>query len=186
MQDPTRWVRQVPPDQRHLGYLTAFTVTRAVGGNLGAGRRPYIWFENVRYQSTALAGATGLIGQAITITVHPQDLRTVAAALPNGTAVGTLTAQPPWNRTPHTLETRRAIYRLKTRKMLHWDEAEDPIVVYLRYLATQAPTRKRARNTWARTAATVGEGAAPVRTGGGGEAVPVGLPRNQRLQALIY
>ena len=98
-----------------------------------------------------LARTPGLIGKTLTLTVNPEDIRNIRAALPDGSDLGILTAHGVWGRTPHSLEVRRAIFRLRRRRELFWSQADDPIDVYLQYLSTKGQKRKRARNRWKKT-----------------------------------
>ena len=52
-----------------------------------------------------------MIGTRVTIRYDLRDLRTITAGLPSGESLGVLAAQGAWGRTPHSLQTRRAINR---------------------------------------------------------------------------
>ncbi len=151
LEQPGNWLRTVPVHAREPGHLARLTLTRRVSGDPRQGRRPYITYENVRYHNPVLSRTPGLIGKTLTLTVNPADIRNIRAALPDGSDLGILTAHGVWGRTPHSLEVRRAIFRLRRRRELFWSQADDPIDVYLTYLSTKGQKHKRARNRWKKT-----------------------------------
>lgn len=159
--DPDTWTRTLPLVARESGYLRRLTVARHVAGNPANGHRPYIHYENVRYHNPVLARSPGLIGQTLHLTVNPEDIRVIEAALPDGSSLGPLTAHGVWGRTPHSLAVRRAVFRLRNRRDLFWSDTEDPIDVYLQYLATKGQTQKRARNRWKQAKDGAGQAAPP-------------------------
>lgn len=126
-------------------------VTRDVAGSVKRGKRPYVQYENVEYRSDVLARTPELIGTKLTLLVNINDLRSLHAYLPDGSEFGMLTAHGKWGITPHTLETRKRIFDLKRRKLIHFTYYDDPIIIYLDYLESEAQTSKRARNQWAGT-----------------------------------
>ncbi len=202
IEQPNNWLRTLPEHARGRGHLARLTLKRHVSGDPGKSRRPYITYENVRYHNPVLARSPGLIKKELTLTVNPADIRSIRATLPDGSDLGMLTAHGAWGRTPHSLETRKAIYRLRGRRELFWSGTEDPIDVYLKYLATQSQKKKRSRNRLKKThdtatqtppdAATVTQGAA-VQPAAGSEASPQ-LPTTilphavqpEGLKALVY
>jgi hypothetical protein len=115
---------------------------RTVRGNIRQGRRPYIEYEGARYHNDILSRTPGLIGKRLKLIVNPDDLRSLVAYLPDGSEFGTLTAHRPWGRTPHTLEVRKAILALQHRRLLWYTAEQDPIQVYLDYLATRSGDSK--------------------------------------------
>ena len=131
--DRETWIRTLPLVAREPGYLRRLTVTRKVTGNVKNGHRPYIHYEHARYHNPVLARSPGLIGQRLHLTVNPDDIRVIQAALPDGSALGPLTAHGIWGRTPHSLAVRRAIFRLRNRREIFWSDAEDPMDKYLEY-----------------------------------------------------
>lgn len=74
----------------------------------------------------------------------------MVAYLPGGAEFGTLTAHRPWSRTPHTLEVRKAVLALKHRRLLWYTAEQDPIQIYLDYLATQSSDSKAATRNFAK------------------------------------
>lgn len=137
-------VNQMPEEQRNdIAFLTMRT-TREVKGDIKKGRRPFIQYENVRYTSALLVRSPGLVGKKLDIMVNIDDLRIVRAFLPDGSELGKLKATGKWGNSPHTLQVRREIFRLKRKKLLRFTEYDDPIEVYHRYLdegATKSPRK---------------------------------------------
>ena len=129
--------------------LLNIEASRIVRGNFRLGRRPYIEFEGAHYRNDVLARTPDLIGKRLTLSVNPEDIRSLVAYLPNGSELGILTAHGFWGRTPHTLEVRKAILALKHRRLLWYTTEQDPIQVYLDYLATQSHKSKGAARKFA-------------------------------------
>ena len=74
-----------------------------------------------------------MIGQKITIEIDLNDLRVLNAYLPDGSEIGVLKAAPPWNRTPHTYDMRKAVNSLVHRKRIHYLTENDPIMALMDY-----------------------------------------------------
>jgi putative transposase len=129
------WPRQADPDKVEK----ALTIRRevVVRGNIGQGRRPHINFGGAKYTSGILRHSVNLIGKTIVIEV-PRDIRTVRAYSLDGAEFGPLSAAPPWNRTAHTLEVRRAVQSQIKSRMFHYIEGHDPVIDYLSYLEDSA------------------------------------------------
>jgi len=137
-------VRTLTESERAKLALLSLRIVRTVRGDIKKGRRPYVELEGARYQNEVLSRSPDLIGKELTLWVDRDELRNVTAFLPDGSDLGALTAQGYWGRTPHTLEMRRAINRLRHRKLIFYTEHDDPVQVYLDYLARTASTNKRA------------------------------------------
>lgn len=148
--DENTLVKSLPEGKRTRMNLLNIEVVRIVRGNLRRGRRPYIEFEGVRYQNDVLSRTPDLIGKKLTLIVNPDDVRSLVAYLPNGSEFGTLTATRPWGRTPHTLEIRKAILALRHRRLLWYTAEQDPIQVYLDYLAIHSGNSKAAAREFAK------------------------------------
>lgn len=148
--DDNYLVKTLPEGRRTNMDLLSIEVARTVRGNIKQGRRPYIEFEGVRYHNDILSRSPGLIGKRLTLMVNPDDVRSLLAYLPDGAEFGTLTAHRPWGRIPHTLEVRKAILTLRHRRLLWYTAEQDPIQVYLDYLATQAGNSKTAVREFAK------------------------------------
>lgn len=133
--------RSVPLIQKNdlLSFASREVVT--VRGNLKNGRRPYIQLDRVHYTSHLLAESGHLIGQKLILEVDEEDMRQVRAFLPNGAEIGFLKATGKWSLTKHSRRTRRAINRLMYKRIITISEFDDPIQVYLRYLADQIKNR---------------------------------------------
>ena len=106
-----------------------------VRGGMRNGRRPYVQIDQVRYTSYLLGETAALIGQKITIVIDEEDMRQVRAHLSNGAELGFLKANGRWSQTKHSRKTRKAINSLIHRRILVLSELDDPVQVYLRYLA---------------------------------------------------
>lgn len=108
-----------------------------VRGSISHGVRPHINFAGAKYTSDVLRQAMGLIGKKIVIEI-PHDIRTVRAYTLDNADLGPLSAAPPWNRSAHTWEVRRAIQAQFRNHTLHYVEGSDPIIDYLKYLEEAA------------------------------------------------
>ncbi|WJQ78966.1 hypothetical protein [Brevibacillus brevis] len=139
-------VRQLSPTRRNEMAFLSLETQREIKGNIRAGKRPYIQFENVIYRSEVLSRTPDLIGIKLTLFVNTQDLRVIKAFLPDGSEFGFLTATGKWGVSPHTLQDRKSIFRLRNRKMIHFTSTDDPIQVYQTYLQSQASATKKDRN----------------------------------------
>jgi hypothetical protein len=148
--DENHLIKILPEEKRSNMNLLNIEASRIVRGNIKKGRRPYIEFEGARYQNDVLARTPDLIGKRLAISINPEDLRSLVAYLPDGSELGILTAHGFWGRTPHTIEVRKAILMLKHRQLLWYTAEQDPIQVYLDYLAKQAPKSKAAAREFAK------------------------------------
>ncbi|WCN36214.1 hypothetical protein [Aneurinibacillus uraniidurans] len=138
-------IRTMPEQRRDdISFLT-LTAKRRVNGNMKSGRRPYIQYEGVTYHSQVLSQSLGLIGKTLTILVNIEDLRMVRAFLPDGSEFGVLMASGKWGITRHTLQTRKEITKLRSRKQLFYTSQDDPIEKYHEYLRS-SKHKKRERN----------------------------------------
>jgi putative transposase len=148
--DENTLINTLLEEKRSNMNLLNIEASRIVRGNIRNGRRPYIEFEGARYQNEVLARTPDLIGKRLTLSINPEDLRSMLTYLPGGSELGILTAHGFWGRTPHTLEVRKAILALKHRRLLWYTTEQDPIQVYLDYLARQAPKSKAAAREYAK------------------------------------
>ena len=118
---------------------------RRIAGNAKVGRRPYVTFMGAHYRNEALATLIDRIGEPITLVVNVRDIRRVEGFLSDGTCIGTLVADEPWLRQPHSLRTRRAILKLmKTGELSR--ETYNPVGDHLKYLQQRARLTRRDRN----------------------------------------
>ncbi|NUU75389.1 hypothetical protein [Paenibacillus xylanilyticus] len=136
-------VNQLPEEQRNEVAFLSLQTTREIKGDVKHGRRPYIQYENVRYTSSLLSRSPGLIGKKVDIFVNVDDLRVIRAFLPDGSELGKLKAAGKWGITPHTLQVRREIFRLKRKKLIRYSSSENPIEVYQKFLGEGAKTSSR-------------------------------------------
>lgn len=128
---------------------------RRIAGDHRRGRRPYIVFMGAHYRSEALATLVDHIGDTVTLIVNVMDIRTVHAFLGDGTSIGSLTANDPWLRQPHSLRTRRAILKLIKAGELS-RETHNPVGDHLKYLAGRARLTRRDRNKMLNAAREIG------------------------------
>lgn len=142
--DDNRLIRTLPEERRSNMALLNIEATRVVRGNIKEGRRPYVEYEGVRYQNDVLARTFDLVGTRLRLSINPDDPRSLLSYLPNGSELGILTAHGFWGRTPHTLEVRKTILALRNRRLLWYAIEQDPMQVYLDYLATQSHKSKAA------------------------------------------
>ena len=137
--------RAVPEQKRQDLALLHIRVVRCIRGDVTQGKCPYVEFEGVRYYNDVLRHSPDLVGENLSLLVDPDDLRCVTAYLEDGREFGVLAAHGFWGRTPHSLTVRKAINKLRARKLIFYTDTEDPILVYMDYLNRQAQTSKRAR-----------------------------------------
>jgi transposase InsO family protein len=143
--DENSLMRTLPEDQRSKLGLLDVEFTRQIRGNVAEGRRPYINLEGARYRSDVLARSPELIKKKLKLIMDPDDARSVTAYLPNGAEFGVLTANGFWGIRPHTLEIRKAILSLKRERLIYFLENQDPMPVYLEYLAKAKKSKATAR-----------------------------------------
>jgi transposase InsO family protein len=143
--DEQSLMNKIPEDKRNKLGLLDVEFKRTVRGNIKEGRRPYINCEGARYRNEILARSPELIGQRLTLVMDPEDPRSVTAFFPDGAELGDLTANGFWGITPHTLEMRKAILSLARQRLLYLTENQDPIPVYLDYLATGKKSKSKSR-----------------------------------------
>lgn len=136
-------VNQMPEEQRNEVAFLSLQTSRQIKGNVNHGRRPYIQFENVRYTNSLLSRSPGLIGKKVDIMINLDDLRVIIAYLPDGSELGKLKAMGKWGITPHSLQVRREIFRLKRKKLLRYTSSDNPIEIYQRFLEEGAQSSRR-------------------------------------------
>ncbi len=137
------WIpRNIPKNERQNLQLFNIQVEKKVAGSIKNTVIPHIYFEGVKYRNDVLSRSPALIGVKLTLSINPEDPRSLRAYLPNGAELGVLTGIGPWGRWPHTLQQRKAILHLARKKLLYFGENEDPLPVYLRYLAQSTSTKK--------------------------------------------
>ncbi|MBP1931947.1 hypothetical protein [Ammoniphilus resinae] len=138
--------RVMPEENRQEVVFLSLSARRVIQGNIKKGRRPYIYYEGVEYRNEVLARSPGLIGTQLDLLINIDDLRIIRAFLPDGSEFGTLTANGQWGVTPHSLQVRKQINKLRKLKLLYFTAQDDPIECYHRYLQEQAKTNRTARN----------------------------------------
>lgn len=143
-------IRTIPEHKRQDLALLTIRVVRSIRGDLKEGKCPYVEFEGVRYYNDVLRRSPDLIGTKLSLLVDPDDLRCLTAYLEDGRELGVLTAHGFWGRTPHSLTVRKAINQLRLKKLIFYTESDDPILIYMNYLNTQAATSTRAAGQAAR------------------------------------
>lgn len=160
--DENNLVRTLPEERRSNMTLLNIEASRVVRGNIKEGRRPYVEYEGARYSNDVLARTFDLIGTRLTLSIDPDDPRSLLAYLPNGSELGVLTAHGFWGRTPHTLEVRKAILALRSRGLLSYTAEQDPVQVFLDYLATQSNKSKTAAREFAKVQRILSRGNNPL------------------------
>lgn len=141
--DPKTLVRKLPNAMASRASLIARRQTCTVRGGLDSGRKPYIQFENVRYSSSVLGEAVGLVGKKLIIHIDESDLRQVTAFLSSGAELGILKAAGKWSLTKHDLKTRKTIFQLITKRILALTESADPVHEYMKHISLTAPGAKK-------------------------------------------
>lgn len=139
-------ILQLPEEKRKEISFFSFKVTRRVNGSAKEGRRPFIFYEGVRYTNEVLNRSPHLINKKLKLLINTDDLRVIKAFLEDGSEFGNLSATGKWGVTPHDLRTRKAINKLKNNKLIHFTQYDDPIRVYQDYLEKEAQKNKTNRN----------------------------------------
>lgn len=138
--------RVMPEEKREEVAFLSLSAQRKVQGNIKKGRRPFVNYEGVEYRNEVLSRSLNLIGTKLDLLVNIDDIRVIRAFLPDGSELGRLTATGKWGVTPHSLQVRRQINKLRKLKLLHFTHKDDPINQYLLYLQEEAKTKKTSRN----------------------------------------
>lgn len=149
---PDSLLRKLPPDSQLPAAIISERITVVVQGNILQGRRPYVNFLYVRYTNDVLACSPDLINKKLTLSVNPDDPRSVFAYLPDGRELGYLTARGQWGRIPHTLEIRSEIFKLIKQKKLLIPEDTDPVEAFMSYMEKQSPKLRRSATQWTQAA----------------------------------
>lgn len=139
-------ILQLPEERRNEMSFFSLEVTRRVNGSEKDGRRPYIFYEGVRYTNEVLNHSPHLINKTLNLLINTDDLRVIKAFLEDGSELGNLIATGKWGITPHDLRTRKAINKLKNNRIIHFTQYDDPIRVYQEYLEKEAQKNKTNRN----------------------------------------
>lgn len=139
-------ITQLSKERRNEMNFFSLTVTRKVKGHDKEGRRPFVYYEGVKYSNEVLLRSPQLINKSLELLINTDDLRVIKAFLADGSELGNLTAIGKWGISPHNLRTRKAINKLKNNKMIHFNQYEDPISVYQKYLERESLKNKTSRN----------------------------------------
>ena len=143
---PSVIIPKLDESKRRRLHMFDYRIARTIRGNIKDGKRPYIQVDGVRYTSDVLSQQPELIGKKVALYIDPQDGRFAHAYFAeNGSELGLLEAKGYWGRTPHSLETRRAILEGKFRQFEHDIEKNDPIHDYLDQRAKEALDEKKTR-----------------------------------------
>lgn len=135
-------LRHVPEELRGNLCLLQNVHPSRVRGHIQRGEKPYISFYHVRYTSHRLAKSPQLIGQTLRIYYDADDIRVLRAYLADGTELGELKAGGLWSMTPHSLEMRKRIFKVKRLRQLRFGDSDDPVQAYLNFKRGQS---KRSR-----------------------------------------
>jgi putative transposase len=72
------------------------------------------------------------------------DIRVLRAYIADGTDPGELKAGGLWSMTPHSLEMRKRIFKVKRLQQLRFGEWDDPVQAYLNYKRGQSKRSRKA------------------------------------------
>jgi putative transposase len=137
-------LRHVPQELRgNLCLLQSVHLAR-VRGNVQRGDKPHISFYHIRYTSHRLAQSPQLIGQSLRVFYDADDIRVLRAYLADGTELGELKAGGLWLVTPHSLEMRKRIFKVKRLRQLRFGDSDDPVQAYLNYKRGQSKRSRKA------------------------------------------
>jgi putative transposase len=157
---PNVIIPKLNEEKRRRMHLFDYRIARTVRGNLKEGKRPYVQIDGVRYTSDILSQQPELIGKKLALYIDPQDGRFAHSYFSeNGSELGLLEAKGYWGRTPHSLETRKAILEGKLRQFEHDIDTNDPIHDYLDQQAKEALEERKTRKKFLK--ATRGPAPAP-------------------------
>ncbi len=87
------------------------STTRKVLGSTERGRRPFVVFMGVRYTGLYLAQTPSLIGRKVILSIHRNNLQTIAAFSENGQFFDVLEPSSPKWRVPHSYEFRKQVLK---------------------------------------------------------------------------
>ena len=137
-------LRHVPQEMRgNLCLLQSVHLAR-VRGHIQRGDKPHISFYHVRYTSHRLAQSPQLIGKSLRVFYDADDIRVLRAYLADGTELGELKAGGLWSMTPHSLEMRKRIFKVKRLRQLRFGDSDDPVQAYLNYKRGQSKRSRKA------------------------------------------
>ncbi|WP_273853662.1 hypothetical protein [Guptibacillus spartinae] len=137
-------IRTMDENMREDFAILTIQASRIVRGKFKSGVSPHINYEGVVYRSDVLVKSPDLIGTKLDLLVNTEDLRAVKAFLPDGSELGLLQATGKWFYTKHSLRTRKTINSLRSRKLIHFTNADDPILIYYKYLEEEVSKGKKA------------------------------------------
>lgn len=138
--------RVMTEEKRQEIAFLSLSANRVVQGNISQGKRPFIYYEGTEYRNEVLSRSPELVGTQLDLLVNTDDLRVIRAFLPDGSEFGVLTANGKWGISPHSLQVRKQINKLRRLKLLHFTNYDDPIECYHSYLQEQAKSNRSDRN----------------------------------------
>lgn len=130
--------RRLPPPNATTPELGIKIETKFIRGDPHEGRRPYVEIDRVHYTSPVLSNAWGLIGRKIRVHIQESNMCSVLAFHTSGEELGWLSAQGAWGRTAHTREMRKQVNALRDVGQISFGYNDDPIVVLMRFYASEA------------------------------------------------
>lgn len=137
--------RQIPKNRRNNLKLLDVKLVRDVRGKTEKGILPHINYMGARYRNDILSHSPDLVGKKLTLIIDPTNIQSIIAILPNGAELGILSAQGPWRRSPHSLDMREDILKLKNKKRVSYTDFDDAVHVYMDYLGKESFRSKAAR-----------------------------------------
>lgn len=145
-------VRQLAERHRNSLYLMGEAKRVRISGRSKDGRRPCVYFANVKYSSEVLSSTHTLVGKHLNIFYNSNDIRHIYAYFEDGSELGVLTAARPWCFTPHTLKMRTEIFKLVRQGKLTVSSEDDLVEVYLSHKRLRVKGNKRAALDYAKSA----------------------------------
>lgn len=147
---------QLPISRRSETYLLQRSRTVVVRGGTDK-NWVHINFCNITYTSNILRRRKELVGEKLTLYYVTKDIRHVKAFFSDGTELGVLIAKAPWNKTAHSIEMRRGIFRLIRLGKISSHEGSDPVEAYINLKREEAKKSRKSASALARANATAKE-----------------------------
>lgn len=128
------FARRIPEVYRNRSSMLRFWDSRTVRGDPREGRRPHINFENGVYKGQVISRTRRYLGQDLEICGVVDDARVLTAYL-NGVELDKLTVGPPWDKQPHSIETRRRAMEFFREANINQNGLHDAISTYHQMLS---------------------------------------------------
>lgn len=145
---------QLPVARRSETYLLQRSRTAVVRGGTDKAW-VHINFSNVSYTSNILRRRKELVGEKLTLYYVTKDVRHVKAFFSDGTELGVLIAKAPWNKTAHSIEMRKSIFKLIRSRKILCHEDSDPVEAYITQKQEESKKSRKSASALARAQAAV-------------------------------